>query len=184
MSLLNLKNATFEESAATIVSRLEQRKIEDRPTIDGTSIRILRAMGEIASRIGRPDNHNAHVKAIMGDLLANTVAAAYASNGIAAEAYKITEGTVLPFGGAFTGLMQATYCQYRVHAASYDLEKMLIGQNPITQEFFEQLSHERGESLANLYKSLRTVAMDFDLDLEECLSQGVKRIQQGVGVIA
>lgn len=184
MSLLNLKNATFEESAATIVSRLGQRKIEDRPTIEGTSQRILRAMGELSSLINSPQNTNARFRAVMGDLLANTVAAAYASNGIAAEAYKITEGTVLPFGGAFTGLMQATYCQYRVHAASYDLEKMLIGQNPITQEFFEQLSHERGESLANLYKSLRTVAMEFDLDLEECLAQGVKRIQQGVGVIA
>lgn len=179
-----LSHATFSQSCAVIISRLEARRIEDKPTVEKTSQRILRAMGEISARIDRPDSHHAHVKSIMGDLLANTVAAAYASNGIAAEAYKITEGTVLPFGGAMTGLMQATFCQYRVHAASYDLEKMVIGQNPITQEWFEKLSHERAEALANLYKSLRTVAMDFDLDLEECIAQGVRRMINGIGVIA
>lgn len=178
------QNDSFEENAARIVSKLEQRKIEDKPTVEKCSHRILRAMGELSSLINSPQSTNTRFVAVMGDLLANTVAMAYVSNGIAARAYELTAGTVLPFGGAFTGLMQATFCQYRVHAASYDLEKMLQGENPISQEWFEKLSHERAESLANLYKALRTVAMEFDLDLDQCLAHGLKRMNNGIGVIA
>lgn len=175
---------TFEGNAAAIVSKLEQRKIEDKPTVEKCSQSILIAMGALAKRVNDRDDRNGQIRAIMGDLLANTVAMAYVSNGIAARAYELTAGTVLPFGGAFTGLMQSTFCQYRVHAASYDLEKMLQGENPISQEWFEKLSHERAESLANLYKALRTFAMEFDLDLESCLSHGLKRMNNGIGVIA
>lgn len=165
---------TFDEIAAKIVSISEANTLN--PTIEDCSLKILQNFGLIAVSVKMDKKmQRDHVRLLIGTILVQTILQAKASNGIAAEAYKLTEGKVLPFGGAVTALMQSTYCQYRVHAASHDLEKMVQGENPMTEEQFQAISHERAESLANLYKALRTLAMDFDLDLEECLQRGFKK---------
>jgi len=174
---------SFEENAARVVSLVEQRK--EKLTTNELSMSIVRKFGQLAMYC-YPEpviKNRDHIRIIIGDILVNTIAQASISNGIASEAYKLTQGTVLPFGGAITALMQSTYCQYRVHAATHDLEQMVLGNNMIGQTHFDGLSHERAESLANLYKSLRTFAMDFDLDLEECLGRSVKRLSQGVKIL-
>ena len=177
------QSVTFEENAAKVVSIVEQRK--EKLTANELSMSIIRKFGQLANYChpqpaikGRD-----HVRIILGDILVCSIAQANISNGIASEAYKLTQDTVLPFGGAVVALMQSTFCQYRVHAATHDLEQMVLGNNMVGQNHFNILSHERAESVANLYKSLRTFAMDFDLDLEECLARSVKRLSQGVKIL-
>jgi len=167
---------SFEESAAKVVSMLEPRM--QTLSVELCSLNIVQCFGRIAETIKSENPSTDLVQLMLGRILINTIAQALASNGIAAEAYKLTNERVLSFGGAVTGLMQSTFCQYRSHAASHDLEKMVQGLNPMTEEQFKAISHERAESLANLYQSLRTISLEFNLSLEECityaLEEGIK----------
>lgn len=177
------QHATFEENAARVVSFVQQK--ETKPTVNELTMSIIIDFGKLA-RYCYPEPTQAgrdHVRITIGDILVKTIAQAIVSNAYGHEIYKLTEGTVLPFGGAVTALVQSTYCQYRVHAASHDLEKLVEGTNPMTKDQFQAISHERAESGANLYKSLRTFAMEFDLDLEDCLGRSVKRLYQGVKIL-
>jgi len=177
------QHTTFEENATKVISYCETRNFKGKPIVDAVSMQIISKMGAIAYEAETPhkDRLRGLIESMLGDILVLSIAQAYASNGIAAEAYKLApHDKILAFGGAVTALMQSTYCQYRVHASSYDLEKMVLGENPMHKEQFNSISHERAESLTNLYVALRTLTMDFDLTLEECLTRGIKRMKKGL----
>lgn len=169
--------SVVDKQAAIITSKLEMMHV--KPDFNRISMQTLGAMGQLSKiAMAKPaGNDEIRVEHIMGDIMVNTIIQAAISNGIAAEAYKLSEGKLLnaAWHQPASALIQATYCQYRVHAASHDLWKMKLGENPMEKDQFDAISHERAESLVNLYNSLRTFAMLYNLDLEQCLVAGVRR---------
>lgn len=169
---------TFEDMAQYVESVIKtQYGLE---SVDSLSMSILRSMGLIAHLQALKEDQEiirGDIRIHIGSILVNTIVQAAITNGISHKAYDVTKGKVLAFGGAVTGLMQASYAQYRVHAATNDIEQTLIGRNPVSNEFFKGIHHERFEALANLYTSLRTVAMDFDWSLEQCLERGLQPLK-------